>query len=62
MELRINHVRINHSQPVYIFVLDSTESEASVMDQAAYELDGCSAEVKSVITQVLEEKETGASQ
>ena len=44
------------------FILDSTGNEASVMDHDAYDFDGCSAEVKSVITQVLQEKKTGAPQ
>ena len=44
------------------FFLDLTESEASVMEQDGYDLDGCLAEVKSVITEVLEESKTGASQ
>ena len=44
------------------FVLDLTESEASVMEQDAYDLDSCLAEVMSVVTEVLEEKKTGASQ
>ena len=41
---------------IFLF-LDSTESEASVTD--AYDLDGSLAGVKSVITEVLEEKKTG---
>ena len=44
---------------IFLF-LDSTESEASVTD--AYDLDSSSAGVKSVITEVLEEKKTRASQ
>ena len=38
----------------FIFILDSTESEASLTD--AYNLDGSSAGVKSVITEDMEEE------
>ena len=43
------------------FILDSTDNEASLMDHV-YDLDGCSAEVKSAIMQVLDGKKTGAFQ
>ena len=38
----------------FIFILDSTESEASLTD--AYDLDGSSAGVKSVVTEDMEEE------
>ena len=61
MSLSFSFAGVKMQNYTFIFLfLDSTESEASVTD--AYDLDGSSAGVKSVITEVLEEKKTRASQ